>query len=241
MGGLRDAAGGEGLGDPLGPGVVIGEARHVMIERVQARRRQDPGLAPRAADPMAGAIGLLDHSDRLPASTLPTGAPSPLLKQTLTVSKPAASAATVSPVEGCRVEEPGSVQVRAEAGLVRPGRALGQRGGAVGPATAAVVGVLERANRRARGALANAGAASGDQIGDRRQPVGRQGRHQLNPGERRGPRALPKRDVCALVQEHRVSRAGVRKDGQLVAHGAARHEERRVFAEPGQRLETAAD
>ena len=58
--------------------VVLGEPGHVVLERVEAGRGQDAGLAHAAAEPLAEPPRLGDDPSRSPASTEPTGAPSPL-------------------------------------------------------------------------------------------------------------------------------------------------------------------
>ena len=77
--------------------MVLGETFDVMIEGVQGCRCQDAGLAHTAAEELRSRRPRATKS-RGPARAEPTGAPSPLLKQTETVSNGAAQVAAGMPL-----------------------------------------------------------------------------------------------------------------------------------------------
>ena len=81
----------------LGVGMIVGQPLDVMLERVQRAGRDDAGLPHAAAEQLAIRRAFLICSFG-PASAEPTGAPSPLLKQTLTVSKCCAQSRASMPV-----------------------------------------------------------------------------------------------------------------------------------------------
>ena len=69
--------------------MVLGEPLPVVFEGVKGAGRDDPGLAETAAEELAEAARPPDQGAG-PARQEPIGAPSPLEKQTLTVSNPSA-------------------------------------------------------------------------------------------------------------------------------------------------------
>ena len=102
---------GPAFGEPVGPGVVVGEPLHVVLEGVETRRRDDPGLAHRTAE------AVFFHASRaissgVPAITAPSGQPRPLERQrSLRVSQ-AAHPGSGDAGGDRRVREPGAVEAR---------------------------------------------------------------------------------------------------------------------------------
>ena len=78
-------AGAEALCQPAGVGVVVGEALDVVVERVDAGRRDDARLPHAAAEQLAHRLAR-PTSSAVPAMIDPTGAPSPFERQNWTVS-----------------------------------------------------------------------------------------------------------------------------------------------------------
>ena len=85
--GVDDAERRERLGQPAGPGVVVGQPLDVVGQRVPAGRGEDAGLAHAAAHPLADHPRRARSARAVETTTEPTGAPRPLDRQTDMVSK----------------------------------------------------------------------------------------------------------------------------------------------------------
>ena len=145
--------------EPSRAGVIVGEPLDVVIERVDARRRDDPRLAHRAAEEVLFAPGALDHRSAEPASSAPSGQPRPFERQIVTVSKRAAIAAGRHALRDSSVDEARTVEVHGEPHLARRARdrvELVERPDA--PARA-VVGVLESRRLQAPDRRSSSGRA----------------------------------------------------------------------------------
>ena len=109
----RDAR--QRLGEAARVGVIVGEARAVVLERVERRPRRGcrPGACRRRASCGSGARAR--HRRGRPAITEPTGAPSPFEKQTDTVSNGAASSRSGDAARDGGVPDARAVEVQREA------------------------------------------------------------------------------------------------------------------------------
>ena len=93
----------------------------------------------------------------------------------------------------------------------------------------AVVGVLDADEARARRPVGGRLDALFHRVGV--EEPARAGDRELHAGERGAGAALVEDDVRALADDHLVAGARVQRDGELVAHRAGRHEERRLLAD----------
>ena len=163
-------------------------------------------------------------SARVPASALPTGAPSPFEKQTLMVSNGAAEIGHGGPCRDARVPDARSVEVNGEPACARR-VGEGSRVARVEDAAArAVVGVLERDERRAR-VVVGVRLHAREQLLDAEEAT-RPGDDELHAAEHGRRADLVERDVCALADDDLVARPGLAGNRELVAHGPRWHEER---------------
>ena len=136
-------------GEELRLGVVLGQPLDVMLQGVQGAGRDDAGLPHAAAEHFAMTAGAMITSSE-PTIAEPTGAPSPLLKQTLTVSKCSAHRRPEMPLATTALKSRAPSRCRASLRRLGP---LAHRDDAFvrqHPAGAAVVRVLQAHQPRER-------------------------------------------------------------------------------------------
>ena len=117
------------LGEEPGVLVVVGQPLDVVVEGVQPRRRQHADLPHAAAEPLAPHPRLGDRRRRCPTTSEPTGAPSPLLRQTASTS----AHARRTPRAGCRSRRARSRSGRRRGARRRPRSSANARGPPAGP------------------------------------------------------------------------------------------------------------
>ena len=185
-----------------------------------------PGASPR---PIAcAAVAPPRRARRGPQSALPTGAPRPFEKHTLTVSNGAQRVATSTSARHARVPDARAVEVGREPERARPLGDRPRRLSGPDPAARAVVRVLDRDERRARRPVRRAAGRrcpSRPACRSRRVP-----RRELHAAQRRAGAALVEDRVRALADDDLVAGARLRRDGELVAHRPAGDEERGLLA-----------
>ena len=165
-----------------------------------------------------------------PASTAPTGQPSPLLKSTHTGIEGSGVAGGIHARLDDRVEKPRAVHVQQQP--VRPGRLAHRLDGLQRPdrAAALIRGLLDNGEARAWRIAAHCA----DRIGKllRRIDAGLAvERAHHGAGERRRAAALRRDDVRGAVADHLLAGAAVHQQCDLVAHGAGREEDSRLLAQ----------
>ena len=171
-------------------------------------------------------------NSRLPQITEPTGAASPLERQTLTESTAPGQLPAIH-AEGDRgVEDPGAVEVDEEAAALREfdnaGGVLGRQRGAV----AAVMGVLQ-ADEAGPGEVDVVGADGGLDIFPPERPVGLIGdRVGEDPAQGGHPARLVDEDVRAVSEDDLLAAGAVGEDGGDVSHRAARDQQPRLHPGP---------
>ena len=133
------------LGQPAGPRVVVGQPVDVVRQRVLPGRGEDAGLAHAAAHPLADPPGLGDPLGAADTTSEPTGAPSPLDRQTDSVSKSRAVRRPAAPRRRRARARSGrrrsAARRPASSATARSARSVSQRDHR---AAAAVVGLLDR-------------------------------------------------------------------------------------------------
>ncbi len=220
------------LGEPPRAGVVVGQPLDVVVERVQRRRRDDPGLPHRAAEEVLLAPRAC-HQLGGAGDDRPERATEPLREAERHRVEPAGDRGRGNALGDRGVEEAGAVEVGSEA--ERAGAAEDVRQPVEGPAAPAgrVVRVLEHEHRRP--------------LVD---PAGRRPRHALDllrrdqsvlAHERLDHQARMERRAAELVHEHvaealgdqHVPRAREEPQRDLVGHRGRRQEQRRLVPEKG--------
>ena len=215
-------------GQPARVRVVVGESLDVMLERVEARRGEDAGLAHAAAQHLARAVHAPDHLVRAAHERADR------------------RAEALGEAEGHRVEGLGpdrrggsgrdhgvpqarAVEVQGEPVLLGHLRHVLQLVEREDAAAGAVVGVLDR-DDRVGAKWTSSGEIAARTSAPSKQPPRPSGLH-LHAPERGGRAGLVEQDVRVLAGEQHV--AGLRERAQrgLVAHGAGGDEERRLLAE----------
>ena len=116
-----------GLGQQPGVRVVVGQPVDVVVEGVQPGGGQDADLAHPAAHPLAPDPRLGDRVGASPTTSEPTGAPSPLDRQTASTSAHGAVRRERDAGGDVGVPDPGAVEVDADADRGRPTRAAPAR------------------------------------------------------------------------------------------------------------------
>ena len=138
--------------EPPGARVVVGEPLDVVLERVHARQRRRcrPGAWRRRRGTSSAAPTRISSGE--PARSAPSGQPSPLERQSVTVSKCRPIPAAGTPERDRRVQQPRAVEVHARAQLAARLRHRRRSRRAARPRPPArVVRVLERDHARQRG------------------------------------------------------------------------------------------
>ena len=215
----------------LGVAVVVGQAVHVVVEGMEARRGADAGLAHAAAEALLPAPGLVDEGG------------------TAGQRGPERRAEALGEVDPDRIERRGHVlggNTRGHAGVHQAG-AVHVRGPALAARhrrhgvelrqrphrAAADVGGLLHLQQALRRRIARAWADGGAHgVGGELPALARQ-RQDLHARERRVGPALAGEDVAGVVRDHFLAGAAVGEDGDHVAHGAGGQEHRRLLAEQG--------
>ena len=212
-GGARQLEPGQ-LGQPLGQAarvrVVVGEALAVVLERVQARRGEDAGLAHAAAEHLAEAVRARDAARAEPATTEPDRRAEPLREATrdgVERRAPAAPGRRRSPrprSRGARRRGAGAARARARP---RPRRRSCLDGKTRPPPRLCV---FSTQTRRVRAKWSSAGLTAAAQLvgAERRRP--RRSHGELHAGERRARARLVELDVRVARRDHLVARLGQR-------------------------------
>ena len=221
------------LGQPARVGVIVGEARAVVVERVQRAGAQHADLAHAAAQHLAEAARALRCRRACRPATEPTGAPSPFEKHADTVSNGRRQLAAPA----CRwrrrrsrcARRRGAAPARARARAPRP-RSTAARGQMRPPPRLCVFSSAHQARARQ--------VAIGGQRRRRRArrrsnvPSARADLGELHAGPRRAGARLVER-ACARRAPTITSSPGRQCTQQrdLVGHRAAGHEQRRLLAQ----------
>ena len=129
----RQPGRGPALGEPARAGVVVGEPLDVVLERVEAGRGDDPGLAHRAAEAVLLDAGAVPSARASRRSRAPSGQPSPFERQSVD-----------------RVEARPRSRRRVRRARPRRSRAARRRGGRASPSSRAGRDDRRAARRAAR-------------------------------------------------------------------------------------------
>ena len=208
--------------------MVVDQPATHLLEGDQRRRGDDAGLAHRAAEHLADAPGF-DHGVGVAAQDRADGSGEALREAELDRVDVAHQRAGVDAERRGGVEDARAVEVHPQAAGVREVRdRLGLLRGD-DRATAVVVRVLETEERRAW--VHALRPYRGSEILERREAVavGHQARHDAP--DHKGRAHLVLHDVREVAQDDLVAALRLREHATEVAHHAARHVDRRVFAE----------
>ena len=170
---------------------------------------------------------------REPASSAPSGQPSPFERQSVTVSKRAAISAGATPLRDGGVEQPRAVEMDREPELARSvddGVELVERPARGRPSCCACprARAPRRAGRRPSCSARRRPRTSLDGEAPARRPVSAS---VIEPGVRRRAAVLVDHDVCVLLRDEDVAGPRVELERDLVRHRRRRQEERRLLPE----------
>ena len=214
----------------MGVVVILREAVPIVLERIERRGGDDAGLAHRAAQHLFLAPGFLDEVLRAGQRGADRRA------QALGVVEPqrvGAGGVILRAGAGfdSGVAQAGAVHVDGEAGIVRDLGHAPQRFDRPDRAEAAVRRVLDRHQPRARGVAAVGVAKRRLHLvgGEHAIWAVQHADHHARIG--RGAAGLGVDDMGGLVGDDLVAQPAMDPDGGLVAHGAARHENRVFLAQ----------
>ena len=220
--------GGESFRQALGARVVLGQALDVVVERVEHRRSNDPGLAQRAAEEELQPPCLLDR--RLGAREhRPQRAAQALGEADGDGVGESGVLGGLEPARNRCVEEARTIEVDGEAELV-PGRGDVRQGlERPDPPAGAAVSLLEHDDARRLEPIGGldglAHLAGGDPPG-----VARQAARDQSRMDRRATR-LVDQDVRPLLRDQLAPRPRVHAQRDLIRHRRGRKEERGLVTE----------
>ncbi len=224
---------GEAARKPLRPRVVVGQAVDVVVERVDTGRRDDPGLAHRAAEEVLQPTRVAHHLG-VAGKDRAERAAEPLREAERDGVEPRSDLGRLDAERDGRVQQPGAVEMKAEVELEREGVQLVDLLQRPDPPAARVVGVLDPEQARPRrvdrgGAMGRADLVGAVAAGDAGKPAGD------DAGVDRRSAELGDEDVAVLLAEQLVAELGVQPDRDLVRHRRGRQEDRLVLAEQARR------
>ncbi len=131
------------VGNDAGVSVIFGQAVDVMFECVQRAGGDDAGLRACRRRVLYGGVELGGSGRAGPHRAEPTGAPRPLEKQTLMVSKWPAQSAAEMPVATTALNKPSAVEVAGQVVVGGPAADFGDSVVGLDSARAAVVRVFQ--------------------------------------------------------------------------------------------------
>ena len=221
--------------------MVVGEPVDVVVERVDARRGDDPGLPHRAAEEVLRAPRLAPSAPSEPATIAPSGQPRPFERQSVTVSNVPPISAAGTPSATAAFSEPRAVEVHAQPELARGRRrtAASSSSGQIRPPDELCVFSSETSFVTRLVARARVGHRRADLL--RREPSARSpgsGAREQPRVHGRAARSAMKTCECSSAITY-VAGLGEDPERDLVRHRRRRQVDRRLLAEQlrGARLE----
>ena len=226
----RDARLVQPLAEAAGAGVVLGQPLDVVVEGVDARGGDDPGLAHRAAE-LVLVAPRAQHPLRRPRDDRAERAAEPLREADRDRVGVARDRGRLIAARDGGIEEPRAVEMERE--LELPAR-LGHRldlGERPHAATRGVVRVLDR-DDPCRRHMAEVAATSGcTHLLRRESPGPRRKRASHEACVHGGPSQLRDQDVRVLLGDQLVAGLAEHAEGDLVRHRRRGHEDRVLLAE----------